>query len=236
MGLNVEKIRGDFLVLQKRIVYFDNSCVTLRPRQVVEAMNKYYYEFSGCAGRSMHQFGNRTTQEVDLSRKQLRKFIDAKKDEEVIFTRNTTEGINLVANSFNFKKGDKVLITDKEHNSNLLPWQLLAEKGTIKLEVINSKPDNTFSMEEFEEKVKDAKLVSIVHTSNLDGVTNPAREIIKTARKNGVLVMLDAAQSAPHKELSVRDLDVDFLAFQAIKCLDHQEWEPYMARKNFLKN
>lgn len=219
MGLNVEKLRGDFPILEKGITYFDNSCVTLKPKQVVEAINSYYNEFTACAGRSMHKFGEKTTQQVEISRKKIQKFIGAKKPEEIIFTRNTTEAINLVAKSFKFEKGNKVLITDKEHNSNLLPWQLLAEKGVIELEVLDSRDDNTFDMELFKEKVKGVRLVSIVHTSNLDGVTNPAEKIIKYAHKNGALVLLDAAQSAPHKDIDMKRLDVDFLAFSGHKML-----------------
>ncbi|MFH1770630.1 MAG: cysteine desulfurase [archaeon] len=219
MGLNVNKLREDFPVLKKKIVYFDNSCVTLKPRQVIEAMNRYYEEFPACAGRSMHQFGNEVTEEVEKARNTIKKFINAKKSEEIIFTRNTTEGINLVANSFKFEKGDKVLITDKEHNSNLLPWQILAEKGIIRLKVLGSKEDNTFNMDAFKREVKDVRLVSVVHTSNMDGVTNPVKEIIKAAHKEGALVMLDAAQSVPHHEIDVKKLDVDFLAFSGHKML-----------------
>jgi len=211
-----DKIRSDFEILKKGVIYFDSSCVTLRPRQVIEAINSYYNEFSGCAGRSMHRFGNKTTEEVENSRTILRKFIGAKRNEEVIFTRNTSEGLNLIAKSFLFNKGDKVVISDKEHNSNLLPWQV---NPNIKLEIVNSHPDNTLDLEDFERKVQGARLVSIVHTSNIDGVTNPVKELIKIAHKNGALVMLDAAQSIPHKEVNVRKLDVDFLAFSAHKML-----------------
>ena len=205
--------------MKKNIVYFDNSCMTLRPKQVVEAINRYYYEFPACAGRSMHRLGNKTTTEVSFARNTIRNFINAKRKEEIIFTKNTTEAINLVAKSFKFKKGDKVLITDKEHNSNLLSWQLLADKGIIKLEVLDSNEDNTFNIEDFEKKVKDARLTAIVHTSNLDGVTNPVKEIIKISHKNNSLVFLDAAQSIPHHHLNVKKLDVDFLAFSGHKML-----------------
>ncbi|NQU97910.1 cysteine desulfurase [Candidatus Woesearchaeota archaeon] len=219
MGIRVDKIRSDFPILKRGFTYFDSSCMTLRPLQVINAINSYYEEFPACAGRSMHRLGNKVTEEVARSRDIIRKFIGAKKKDEIIFTRNTTEAINLVANSFKFEKGDKVLITDKEHNSNLLPWQLLAEKGIIKLKVLSSKPDNTFNLESFEREVKDVRMVSIVHTSNLDGVTNPVKDIIKIAHKNGALVMLDAAQSVPHKVLNVKKLDVDFLAFSGHKML-----------------
>ncbi len=236
MGLNTDKLRQDFPILSKKIVYFDNSCVTLRPRQVVEAMNRYYYEFPACAGRSMHRLGNKITGEVELSRKQIQKFIGAKSSDEIIFTRNTTEAINLVAKSFAFKRGDKVLISDKEHNSNLLPWQVLSEKGVIKLEIVNSNPDNTLDMADFEKKVDGARLVSIVHTSNIDGVTNPAREMIGLAHRNGALVMLDAAQSVPHKEVDVKNLGVDFLAFSGHKMLGPSGIGAFYGKKALLES
>ncbi|MFH1589453.1 MAG: cysteine desulfurase [archaeon] len=236
MGLNVNKVRRDFPIFQKNIVYFDNSCVTLRPEQVIEAMNKYYREFPACAGRSMHQLGNKVTEEVDKARSSIKKFINAKLKAEIIFTRNTTESINLIANSFKFEKGDKVMITDKEHNSNLLPWQFLAEKGIIRLKILASKEDNTFNLESFEREVKDVKLVSMVHTSNMDGVTNPVKDIIKIAHKNGALVMLDAAQSAPHHEIDVRNLDVDFLAFSGHKMLGPSGIGVLYGKKELLEN
>ena len=222
--LNTNRIREDFEILKlklnrKPIIYFDSACVSLKPRQVVESINRYYTEFPACGGRSMHKLGKRVTEEVANTRKILRKFFNAGKTEEIIFTKNTTESINLVANSLDLKKGDIVLTTDKEHNSNLLPWQILAKKKGILHKVLLSKQDNSFDLEEFEKQVKNAKLVSIVHTSNLDGTTTPAKEIIKIAHEYGALVMLDAAQSAPHKEIGVKNLDADFLACSGHKML-----------------
>ncbi len=218
--MNIERVRQDFLILDKeikgkKIVYFDSSCVTLKPVQVVEKMNEYYNDFTACGGRSMHKFGKRVDEEVDNSRKILQKFFNAKRKNEIIFTKNTTEGINLVANSLDFKN---VLITDKEHNSNLLPWQLLKQKG-INYKIVKSNKDNTFNLEDFQDKIKGVKLVSVVHTSNLDGVTNPAKEIIKIAHENNALVMLDGAQSAPHHEINLKKLDVDFFCCSGHKML-----------------
>jgi len=215
--MNVEKIRKDFPVFETGAVYMDSACVSLKPKQVVEAMNRYYYEFPGCAGRSMHKIGNKVTESIAASRKTLAKFFGTK-PQNIIFTRNTTEGINLVANSLGLKKGDKVVTTDKEHNSNLLPWQRLAKQG-IKHEIVKGNLDNTFNLDEFQDKVKGAKLVSMVHTSNLDGVTNPVKEIIKIAHENGALVMIDGAQGAPHKDINLKKLDVDFFACSGHKML-----------------
>lgn len=224
MGLNIEKTREDFPVLQrevhgKPIIYFDNACMTLRPIQVIDKINEYYREYPACGDRSAHRLGRRVDEEIVKSRESIKKFINAKKTEEIIFTKNTTEGINLVANSIKLEKGDVVLGTDKEHNSNLLPWLKLAAAG-IKHDVVDSNHDNTFSVEKFKEKLsKDVKLVAIVHTSNIDGVTNPMKEIIKISHDNGSLVLVDAAQSVPHHDVDVRKPDADFLAFSGHKTL-----------------
>ena len=219
--LNTDKIRADFKLLSGKDVpvYFDSACMSLKPNSVVEAMNQYYYEFPACTNRSPHKLGQKATKKVEEARKNIAKFINANSEKEIIFARNATEGINLLANSFNFKKDDVVLISDKEHNSNLVPWLRLKEKVGIILKIIPGREDNTFDLEKFSEMVKGARFVSIVHTSNLDGVTNPAKEIIEIAHKNGALVFLDAAQSIAHQKIDVRELDVDFLAFSGHKML-----------------
>jgi cysteine desulfurase/selenocysteine lyase len=168
----------------------------------------------------MHQMAVEVTKACDESRKTIAKFLNASKKEEIIFTRNTTEGINLVSHSLEFNQGDTILISDKEHNSNLLPWQqLVRKKGTV-LKIIPSKSDNTFDLDAFEQLLKKGvKLVAIASTSNLDGVTIPIAAVIKKAHTAGALVLLDAAQTAPHQKLDVKVLDVDFLAFSGHKML-----------------
>ncbi|MEM3690516.1 MAG: aminotransferase class V-fold PLP-dependent enzyme, partial [Candidatus Micrarchaeia archaeon] len=221
----IEKIRADFPILVKGmggkpVIYFDNACMSLRPKQVVQAMNQYYEEYPACAGRSMHKLGRMVTDKVAEARKTVAKFLGAGKAEEVIFTRNATEGINLVAHSLNFKKDDVVLTSDREHNSNLLPWQLLSKRVGVKHRVIPSKGNTEFDLEKFKEMVKErVKLVSIVHSSNLDGYTLPAAEIIKIAHEHGSLVLLDGAQSAPHKRIDVRKLGADFFVLSGHKML-----------------
>jgi len=213
--MNIEKIREDFPILEKDIVYFDNACMTLRPKQVIEKMNEYYYEYPACAGRSSHKLALKTEDEYNKSRHSIAKHINAKEN-EIIFTRNTTEGLNLVANSLKIDKKKTVLTTDREHNSNLVVWQLLKKKE-VEHKIFYT--GNDFDLEKFKIAVKNIKLVSFVHTSNLDGYTLPVKEIIKIAHDAGSLVMLDAAQSMPHKQIDVKKLDVDFLAFSGHKML-----------------
>lgn len=223
--MDLKKIRQDFPILQegpgrKSIVYLDSACQSLRPKAVIDAINQYYLKSSACSGRSMHQFAAEVTRQCDQARAAVAKLLGAAKKEEIVFTRNTTEGINLVANSLGLQPGDVVLVGDKEHNSNLIPWQALARKQGIVLKIVPSKADNTFDLDAFE-KMLDARvrLVSFGYTSNLDGVTIPAEEIIKKAHRSGALVLLDAAQAAPHRKINVKALDVDFLALSGHKML-----------------
>jgi len=222
--MNTDKIRADFPIIEKKkIVYLDSACVALKPKQVVEAISSYYNEFPACAGRSNHTLGQKVTEKVAEARAAIAKFFNAKSPKEIIFTRNTTEAINLIANSFPFKKDGSsiVLTTDKEHNSNLIPWLKLSKEGKLKHKIISSNADSTFNLEAFEQLLKEEKpaLVSIIFTSNLDGVTNPIKEITKLSHKYGSRILVDAAQAAGHKEIDVRDLDVDFLACSGHKML-----------------
>jgi cysteine desulfurase/selenocysteine lyase len=221
--LDLKKIRGDFPVLSQEIygkplIYLDSACMALKPKQVIEIMNEYYFEHPACGGRSVHKLGTKVTIRTDSARERVREFLCAEKSNEIVFTRNTTEGINIVARCFDFKENDVVLTTDREHNSNLAPWHLLKKLKGIKHDYILSNEDNTFNMEAFEERMgKDVRLVSMVHTSNLEGYTIPAKEIIKVAHDHGAKVLLDASQSAAHSKIDVKDLDVDFFCFSIHK-------------------
>lgn len=220
-NFNLDKIRKDFPLLarNKPPVYFDNACMTFKPEPVIKAIEEYYREYPACSERSNHKLGELVNWGIKEARKIVADFINAE-SEEIIFTRNTTEGINLVAKSFDFQKDDEVLISDKEHNSNLVPWQILRDEKGIKLGIIKSKEDNTFDLEELKNKLSPrTKLVSVVFASNLDGVTNPIKEIVKIAHQNGANVLVDAAQAAGHQKINIRDLDCDFLAFSGHKML-----------------
>jgi cysteine desulfurase/selenocysteine lyase len=202
--MNINEIRKDFPILKKQlngmpIVYMDSACVSLKPIPVINAINKYYNEFPVCGGRSEHKLGEKVTEEVQNARKTIQKFLNAKKVNEIIFTKNSTEGINLVINSLNLVEGDVVLTSDKEHNSVLLPIQLLKEKG-IKYKIFKFG-----DIADFKEKLtKDVKFVATAHISNLDGTINPFKEIIKLTHKNKGLVLIDDAQSAGHKKINVK--------------------------------
>lgn len=223
--MNIRKLRLDFPSLQKKWnskfpIYFDNACMTLKPVQVRDAMDEYYNEYPVCGGRSIHKMAKKVDEKVGEAREKMQEFLGASSSDEVVFTRNTTEGLNLVANSLGFDKGDIVLTTDREHNSNLVPWQVQAKRRGIKHVVVHSNPDNTFDLDKFEETLcnnRNVRLVSMVHTANLDGYTIPAQEIIKLSHEHGALVMLDGAQSAPHKPIDVKALDVDFFALSVHK-------------------
>ncbi len=222
--MNPDKIREDFPILHKKIngkpiIYFDNACMSLKPKQVIEAMNEYFEKYPACVGRSSHKLSNMATEKYNEARKKVADFINAKHN-EIVFTKNTTESLNLVANTLKLKKGDVVITTDKEHNSNLVPWQLLRERKGIIHKVVKSGNDGAFDIDGFEKMMdKDVKLVSMVHTSNIDGSTIPAKEIAKIAHDHGALVMLDGAQSVPHKKTDVKKIDADFLAFSGHKML-----------------
>lgn len=218
--MNPERIREDFPVLRKQnVIYFDNACTTLKPQQVIDAVMNYYENYSSCAGRSVHKLAKETEEKFEEVRNKVSKFIGAKR-EEIVFTKNTTEAINLIAYSLGFKKGDKVVTTILEHHSALLPFQLLVKKGIINLEFVYPNDEAEFNLKSWKEKIdKNTKLVVIHHTSNVFGSNPPLKEIIKIAHENGAFVLVDAAQGVPHYEVNVKKLDCDFLAFSSHKML-----------------
>ena len=240
--MNVEKIRKDFPILNKKIngksiIYFDNACQSLRPQSVINAVEEYYRDYPVCAGRSAHKLSEKVTMKYSEARKIIAKFIGAKKKEEIVFTRNTTEGINLVANSLKLNSGDMIIITDKEHNSNLIPWQIKAQKENLSLKINFSKDDNSFDLEKFKENMNDkVGLVAMGITSNLDGANIPAKEIIKIAHSYGVPVLLDGAQIASHQKINVAKLDVDFMSFSGHKMLGPSGTGILYGKYNLLKN
>jgi len=218
--MDVSKYRKDFPILNSddSPVYLDSACMTLRPQAVIDAITDYYTNYPACGGRSVHKLSWQVTENFEMARDSLRRFMGAEKSSEIVFTKNATESMNIVANGLNLKQGDRVLTSDKEHNANVVPWHHLAKYKGIKYDVLPAKDNYYFDIEALKESLDSkTKLVSFVHTSNLDGHTNPAKEIVEICHDKGIRVMIDTAQSAPHKEVNVVDLDVDFAAVSAHK-------------------
>ncbi len=219
----IMNVRQDFPVLNetrngKPIVYFDSTCVSLKPKPVIDAINAYYTNYTACGGRSFHKFGMETTEIYDKSRSLVANFIGAPTANSCSFVRNTTEAMNIIAQGLKWKNSDVIVSEDVAHNSNLVPWMRLASEGKITHKLVRTSFDGKITAEHLEEfMTRDVKLVSLGHTSNLTGYTVPAKEIIKLAHDYGAFVLLDAAQSVPHLPIDVKDLDVDFLAFSAHK-------------------
>ena len=223
---DLQEIRNEFPILQRQIygkplVYLDNAATTQKPRCVIEAITEAYTNVNANVHRGVHFLSQRATEQYEDARERVRRFINAKSRQEVIFTRGTTESINLVASSFGdtfLNEGDEVIISTMEHHSNIVPWQLLAQRKGIKLRVIPLREDASLDKEAyttlFSEKTR---LVSITHTSNVMGVTNPVKEFIDIAHSNNVPVLIDGAQSIPHKKIDVQELDADFFVFSGHK-------------------
>ena len=218
--MDISKYRKDFPILNSddSPVYLDSACMTLRPQVVIDAITDYYTNYPACGGRSVHKLSWQVTENFEMARDSLRRFMGAESSSEIVFTKNATESMNIVANGLNLKQGDRVLTSDKEHNANVVPWHHLAKYKGIKYDVLPAKDNYYFDIEALKESLNSkTKLFSFVHTSNLDGHTNPAKEIVEICHDKGVRVMMDTAQSAPHKEINVVDLDVDFAAVSAHK-------------------
>ena len=229
----VKTIRKDFPSLTvlrdgKPPVYLDSACTALVPHKVINAIDDYYRKYAACGGtRSRHWFAQEVSNRVEGNpeegitgaRSLIKEFINAGSEHEIIFTTNTSHALNAVALGLPFQKSDVVLLTDKEHNSNLLPWLRMQNRGQIKVDFMESGKDDEFDLDLYEDKLKSNKvrLVSMAYTSNLTGYTIPAKEIIEKAHSYGVKVLLDGAQTIPHRHVDVRDIDVDFLAFSLHK-------------------
>ena len=215
------KWRSDFplLTAAKPVIYFDNACATLKPESILAAMDEYNRSYPTCGGRSLNHLGEWVTDAVAKARQTVATFINAAAAEEIIFVRNTTEGINLLAHSYPLETGDVILTSDKEHNSNLVPWQLAAARTGAVHKVVRTQADGTFDMAAYQAALAagGVKLVALGLTSNLDGVSIPAQAVVAAAHAAGATVVLDAAQAAPHQLLDVQALGADFVVFSGHK-------------------
>ena len=223
---NINKVREDFPILSREVygkplVYLDNAATTQKPLCVLDAMRDEYLNVNANVHRGVHYLSQQATDLHEAAREKVREFIKAKKIEEIVFTRGTTEAINLVASSFcesQMQPGDEVLVTEMEHHSNIVSWQLQAQKSGIVVKHIPITDDGQLCMDQLETLITEkTKIVSVAHVSNVLGTVNPVEEIIKIAHAHGIPVMVDGAQSAPHFKVDVQAMDCDFFAFSGHK-------------------
>ena len=223
---DINTIRNDFPILGRKVydrplVYLDNAATTQKPRSVVEAITDEYYNVNANVHRGVHYLSQQATDLHEEAREKVRRFINARSTSEIIFTRGTTESLNLVASSFCdefMQEGDEVIVSVMEHHSNIVPWQLQAAKRGISIRVVPMTDEGELRLDEYEKLFTDkTKIVSVTHVSNVLGTVNPVDEIIRIAHEHGVPVMVDGAQSAPHFAVDVQTMDCDFFAFSGHK-------------------
>ncbi|PDY92274.1 cysteine desulfurase [Bacillus anthracis] len=224
--MNIHEIRKQFPILDqkvngKQLVYFDSAATSQKPIQVIETLERYYKEYNSNVHRGVHTLGTKATDAYEGAREKVRKFINAKSMEEIIFTRGTTTALNTVAASYgleNVKEGDEIVISYMEHHSNIIPWQQVAKKTGATLKYLPLQPDGTISIEDARQTITpNTKIVSIMYVSNVLGTINPVKEIGAIAHENSAIMVVDGAQSTPHMKVDVQDLNCDFYALSAHK-------------------
>lgn len=226
MSYNVEDIRQDFPILQREVygrplIYLDNAATTQKPRSVVEAISNEYFSTNANVHRGVHFLSQKATDLHEAARERVRQFINARSTAEVLFTRGTTESLNLVASSFGeafLKEGDEVIVSVMEHHSDIVPWQLLRERKGIVIRVIPMDDSGRLDLEAYERLFSErTRLVCVAHVSNVLGTVNPVKQMAATAHAHGAYMLVDGAQSIPHFKVDVQDLDCDFLTFSGHK-------------------
>lgn len=243
-NFDVNKIREDFPILSRKVngkdlVYLDNGGSSQSPASVIARFDKYHSEEHSNVHRGVHYLSQLATNEYEKARVKVQKFINAREAKECIFVRGTTEGVNLVAQSYgraNFNEGDEIILSQMEHHANIIPWQMIAEEKGAKIRVIPMNERGELIIDEYENLFNErTKFVSIIHVSNALGTINPVKSMIETAHKFGVPVMVDAAQSVPHFKIDVQDLDCDFLTFSGHKMFALSGSGVLYGKKEFLE-
>jgi cysteine desulfurase/selenocysteine lyase len=226
MTLDIQKIREDFPILQQKIynrplVYFDNAATTQRPQQVIDALTRTYTEYYGNIHRAAHFLADKATAAYEETREKVQNLINAEAREQIIFTKGTTESINLAAFSFGeafVKEGDEIIVSEMEHHSNIVPWQLMAGRKGARIVMLPINDDGRLQIEKLESLITlKTKLVAVAHVSNVLGTINPVKQVAQIAHSRGIRVFVDGAQAVPHLQIDVQDLDADFYAFSAHK-------------------
>src|SRR3989338_60449 len=222
-NMNIDKIKEDFPIFKNNptLVYLDSAATSQRPQQVIDAVNEFYTNYNANVHRGIYKISEEASEKFENVRTKVRDFISAKSEQEIIFTKNTTESINLVMRGWgekNIKKGDKIVISIMEHHSNFVPWQQLAKQKGAKLEIIDINEEGELKESDFE-KIKGAKLLAITHVSNVLGTLNNVNKLCKLAHDAGAKVLVDGAQSIPHMQIDASAIDCDFFAFSGHKML-----------------
>lgn len=237
----MDNYKNDFPILtNSNIAYLDSGATTQKPREVLNAITQYYETSNANPHRGAYKLSIKATEVYDKAREKVAKFINSESSKQIVFTRNATESLNLIAYSYglnNLKKEDKIVISIMEHHSNLVPWQYVSKKAGAKLEYMYTNENGELTEKEIEEKITNGvKIVGITHVSNVLGTINPVKEIIKKAHAVGAIVVLDASQSVPHMKVDVRDLDADFLVFSGHKMLSPLGIGVLYGKKELLEN
>ncbi|AMK14099.1 cysteine desulfurase SufS family [methanogenic archaeon mixed culture ISO4-G1] len=235
--MDMSEVRKDFPTIRKNLgIYLDNACQSLRPDQVIKAMDEYYEEYPACGGRSVHSMATRVSVAIDDTRSSLADFFGTDDPDCYIFTKNTTEGLNTAAYGLGLKKGDVVVTTDTEHNSNHVPWLFLEENTGIKRRMSKSGEDGVFDMESFKACMnRDVKVVSVQHTSNVTGSSVPVKAVTEIAHDYGATVIIDGAQAAPHMPVDLKKIDADIYCLSVHKMLGPSGMGIMYGKKEVLK-
>ena len=216
--LDVERIRRDFPILRTGVIYMDSAASSLTPEPVLDKMMEFYHRYRANVDRGIHQLSQKASEEYELAHRKVAKFLNAESEEEIVITRNTTEGLNIVANGLKWKKEDKIVTTMMDHHSNFIIWQRVQQRYGAKLEAIKPDGQGLFDLADFERAIDDStRVVAIPHVSNALGTIVPIREISEIAARRGALTVIDGAQSVPHMKVDVREIGCDFLAFSGHK-------------------
>ncbi|MCM3061251.1 cysteine desulfurase [Bacillus altitudinis] len=243
--MNIKDVREQFPILHQQVnghdlVYFDSAATSQKPRVVIDAMNEYYRSYNSNVHRGVHTLGTRATDAYEGAREKVRAFIGASSVQEIIFTRGTTTALNTVAISYaraNLKEGDEIVITHMEHHANIIPWQQAAKATGATLKYIPLQEDGTLSLEDVKQTIThQTKIVAVTHVSNVLGTINPIKDIAKIAHDHGAIIVVDGAQSTPHMQIDVQDLDCDFFAFSGHKMCGPTGIGVLYGKKDLLNN
>lgn len=243
--MDIGAIRQQFPILHqqvngKQLVYLDNAATSQKPLSVIEALDRYYKEYNSNVHRGVHTLGTKATDAYEGAREKVRKFINARSMQEIVFTRGTTTALNMIASSYGMEHvgaGDEIVITYMEHHANIIPWQQVAKKKGATLKYIPLQEDGTISLEDVEKTVtSNTKIVSVMYVSNVLGTINPIKEITEIAHRNGAIMVVDGAQSTPHMKIDVQDLDCDFYVLSSHKMCGPTGVGALYGKKHILEN